>query len=151
MPSLHTMSGRALPSSSLLVVTGGCWRAEDADRPMAYALRDWIRPHWSGPVVVVNDVRFLQEPKWHDQPCITIGGPLVNQVTERWLGELPPVLEVEEEFLVQMTDDDWPPPVRASVWGMHQELTQLALETFRRHYLEPFLARSVLCPSVSMA
>lgn len=128
-----------------LIVTGSDVRAETMDRPLAYRLRDAIRERLDGQsadIVVVSDFRYLHDFANTEIPTISIGGPGVNAVCQKWLEELPVVMTVDDEFWIQTDVEEVEVP-RASVWGVNHETTCTALETFLDRFLEAYLCQSV--------
>jgi len=129
--------------NGLLIVTGSSVRAEDADRPLAYELKDVIERRQDGDrygrkVVVLSDLWYLNSEQLHRMPLISIGGPKVNAVSSYLLSRLPNVLLVENRLVIQM--DMHLRDLRSCVWGVNQELTANAVEIFiSRDYLDRFL------------
>ena len=132
----------------LLIVTGSALRAEEVDRPLAYYLKQQVERHLaddpeaeSDPfrVLVVADFRWLNDEDWQRLPTISLGGPGVNALAHRWLEEVPFALAVDEQYFIQMDPDL--DELRASVWGMDNATTQIAVSAFVRRYLRPFLER----------
>ena len=176
----------------LLIVTGSTLRAEEMDRPLAYYLKQQIdriaaesgADRWK--VVVIADVRWLHDEPLQTCPTISIGGPGVNSVAHQLLEDLPVVLAVDEQFVIQfqtepeeeetgpdpgfehldvdidleleLTSDDEEDPdnetriasmpasgsPRASIWGMDNAQTQIAVAVFARQFLPRFLERSTI-------
>lgn len=128
------------PPPTLLIVTGSTLRAEEADRPLGYCLREHAIASM-GPataaVLVISDFRFLHDKALSNSPVISVGGPGVNALAHKWLEILPFVLIVEDEFFVQL-DEKW--PARASIWGMDHRTTRLAVSTFAERHLAGFLS-----------
>ena len=86
--------------------------------------------------MVVTDVWLMNQELGDFFPAITIGGPAVNAFTEQIYADLPVVVAREQEVFVQMADEG----KRAALWGMDQESTKEAVETFVRNgLLERFL------------
>src|SRR5690349_5110116 len=120
----------------LLLVTGSTLRAEEVDRPLAYYLKQQIeRPESHDPptlvsfrVRVIADFRWIHEELLQALPTISIGGPGVNALAHRWLEEVPVSMAVDEQYYIQM-DPDLDQP-RASIWGMNNETTQIAVSVF---------------------
>ena len=129
----------------LLIVTGSTLRAEEVDRPLAYYLRQRIEQSLAesdldvGPfrVQVVADFRWIHDEPLQDAPTISLGGPGVNALAHRWLEEIPVSLAVDEQYYIQM-DPDLDEP-RASIWGMDNASTQIAVSVFVDRYLSRFL------------
>jgi hypothetical protein len=134
------------PAKMLLIVTGSTLRAEDVDRPLAYYLKQRI-DNWpddaktSSPlsfrVRVVADFRWIHDEPLQVLPTISIGGPGVNALSHRWLEEVPVSLAVDEQYYIQM-DPDLDEP-RASIWGMDNATTQIAVSVFIERFLPRFL------------
>ena len=137
----------------LLIVTGSTLRAEELDRPLAYYLKQQVEQHpvaaEFGPeglrVGVVADLLWLNEDDWQRLPTISIGGPGVNHLARHWFEELPFCLQVDEQFYIQMDPDL--DELHASVWGMDNETTQVAVAAFLRRFLPRFLDRWADAPS----
>jgi hypothetical protein len=129
----------------LLIVTGSTLRAEEVDRPLAYYLRQRIEQSLAesdldaGPfrVQVVADFRWIHDEPLQDSPTISLGGPGVNALAHRWLEEIPVSLAVDEQYYIQM-DPDLDEP-RASIWGMDNASTQIAVSVFLERFLPRFL------------
>jgi len=138
-------------SRFLLIVTGSTLRAEEMDRPLAYYLKQRIEQALADAVAAGRDgledyvVRVVADFRWiHDDPLqsfptICLGGPGVNALSQRWLEEVPVSLAVGERYFIQM-DPDLADP-RASVWGMTNATTQIAVSVFIDRFLPPFLER----------
>jgi hypothetical protein len=129
----------------LLIVTGSTLRAEDVDRPLAYYLKQQI-DRWAGEgtppaipfrVRVVADFRWINDEPLQSLPTLSIGGPGVNALSRRWLEEVPVSLAVDEQYYIQM-DPDLDEP-RASIWGMDNATTQIAVSVFIERFLPRFL------------
>ncbi len=131
----------------LLIVTGSVLRAEEADRPLAYYLQQQIRRRLDGmgpraealQVHVIADFRWLHEDLLHDVPTISIGGPGVNVLAQRWDDDLTPALVVDDSYVIQRDAD--PDVLHVSLWGMDNPSTQLAVAAFLQRYLPEFLDR----------
>lgn len=129
----------------LLIVTGSTLRAEEVDRPLAYYLgqriEQYMAEHPSGPgplaVRVIADFRWIHDEPLQDYPTISVGGPGVNALAHRWLEEVPVSLAVDECYYLQM-DPDLEEP-RASIWGMDNTTTQIAVSVFVERFLGRFL------------
>jgi len=137
-------------SARVLIVTGSTVRAEEVDRPLAYYLKQRVEGHLAaqepdggpGRVLVIADFRWIHEESLQELPTISVGGPGVNALAHRWLEEVPVALAVDERYYLQM-DPDLDEP-RASVWGMDNATTQLAVSVFIDRYLPRFLDH---CPA----
>ncbi len=135
----------------LLIVTGSTLRAEEMDRPLAYyfkqriekMIRETLDKGQSGlegyVVRVVADFRWIHDDPLQILPTISLGGPGVNALSHRWLEEVPVSLAYGERYFIQM-DPDLAEP-RASIWGMDNATTQIAVSVFLDRFLERFLER----------
>jgi hypothetical protein len=131
----------------ILIVTGSTLRAEEVDRPLGYYLKQRIEEALAelstelGPfqVLVIADFRWLHEESLQHLPTISLGGPGVNVLAHRWLEELPVSLVVDEQYFIQMDPDL--DELRASVWGMNNAETQVAVSAFLHRFLPRFLER----------
>ena len=83
------------------------------------------------------DFRWIHEKKLQALPTISIGGPGVNALAHDWLEEVPVSLAVDEQYYIQM-DPDLDEP-RASIWGMDNTTTQIAVSVFLDRFLPCFL------------
>jgi hypothetical protein len=134
-----------LKAERLLIVAGSTLRAEEVDRPLAYYLKQRIEssltpePSASGPsrVLVVADFRWIHDEALQELPTISVGGPGVNALAHRWLEEIPVTLAVDEGYYIQM-DPELAEP-RASIWGMDNTSTQIAVSVFVDRFLPRFL------------
>jgi hypothetical protein len=139
------------PLRVLLIVTGSTLRAEEMDRPLAYYLKQRIekamadaiaagRDALDGYVVrVVADFRWIHDDPLQNLPTISLGGPGVNALAHRWLEEIPVSLAFGERYFIQMDPDL--AEIRASVWGMDNATTQIAVSVFLDRFLPRFLER----------
>jgi hypothetical protein len=128
------------PPGLILIVTGSSLRAEQMDRPLAYYLQHQIGELGSGRDdrmgLVISDRYYLTHADLHDLPLISVGGPGVNRLARKLLRKLCAVLAVEDRFFIQMNADK--DDLRASVWGMDNPQTQIAVVTFVERYLPKF-------------
>ncbi len=142
------MADDELPDPMLLIVTGSTLRAEEVDRPLAYYLKQQLEMRLESqdgsppPVRVIADFRWIHEEPLQRLPTISLGGPGVNALAQRWLEDLPVSLAVDEQYYIQM-DPDLEEP-RVSVWGMDNPTTQVATSAFIQKFLPRFLERSAL-------
>jgi hypothetical protein len=139
------------PFRLVLIVTGSTLRAEEVDRPLGYYLKQRIeqalgeavaegRQGLEGYVVrVVADFRWIHDEPLQNLPTISLGGPGVNALAHRWLEDVPISLAYSERYFIQM-DPDLAEP-RASVWGMDNATTQIAVSVFVDRFLPRFLER----------
>jgi hypothetical protein len=135
----------------LLIVTGSTLRAEEMDRPLGYYLKQRIeqtlfkelttayRGLEDYLVRVVADFRWIHDEPLQSLPTISLGGPGVNALSHRWLEEIPFSLDYGERYFIQM-DPNLAEP-RASIWGMDNNTTQIAVSVFVDRFLPPFLER----------
>jgi len=139
------------PIRLLLIVTGSTLRAEEMDRPLGYYLKQRIEQCLSEAtatghqgladylVRVVADFRWIHDEPLQSLPTISLGGPGVNALSHRWLEEVPVSLAFSERYFIQM-DPELAEP-RASVWGMDNSTTQIAVSVFVDRFLPRFLER----------
>jgi hypothetical protein len=135
----------------LLIVTGSTLRAEEMDRPLGYYLKQRIEQTLvNAPtkgrqgledylVRVVADFRWIHDEPLQSLPTISLGGPGVNALSHRWLEEIPFALDYGEQYFIQMDPNLTEP--RASIWGMDNNTTQIAVSVFIDRFLPPFLER----------
>jgi hypothetical protein len=143
------------PARLILIVAGSTLRAEELDRPLAYYLRQQVegqltqrrtdgRDETPARVLVVADFRFLNDKPLQSLAAISVGGPGVNALAHSWFEELPFTFAVDEQFCIQMDPDLVEP--RASIWGMDNASTQIAVSMFVERYLPKFLDRASQMP-----
>jgi hypothetical protein len=135
----------------MLVVTGSTLRAEEMDRPLGYYLKQRIEQSLSEAsgagrhglddyiVRVVADFRWMHDEPLQSLPTISLGGPGVNALTHRWLEKVPVSLAYSERYFIQMDPDLT--EIRASIWGMDNATTQIAVSVFLDRFLPRFLER----------
>lgn len=134
----------------LLIVTGSTLRAEEADRPLAYYLKQQIETALADADIdgfaarVVADFRWLHEESLQAWPTISLGGPGVNALAHKWLEELPISLAVDDQYYIQMDPDLDEPHV--SLWGMDNATTQIAASAFVQRFLPRFLEHCSTLP-----
>lgn len=130
----------------LLIVTGSSLRAEELDRPLAYYLKKKIEDYQAEHdldtprlvVRVVADFRWMNDEPLQKFPTISVGGPGVNALAHRWLEEVPVALAVDDRYYIQVeTDTDEPP--HASIWGMDNATTQIAVGVFLDRFYPRFV------------
>ncbi len=134
-----------VPERMLLIVTGSTLRAEEVDRPLAYYLKQQVESLLEEdddppPVRVIADFRWISEDSLQRLPTISLGGPGVNLLAQRWLEEVPVSLAVDEQYYIQMDPDLEEPHV--SIWGMDNATTQIATSAFVQKFLPRFLERA---------
>jgi len=140
------------PSARLiLIVTGSTLRAEELDRPLAYYLKQEVERLIAlrtddAPihVLVVADFRWMSDEPLQEIPTISVGGPGVNALAHRWFEDMPFSLAVDELYYIQMDPELVEP--RASIWGMDNPTTQIAVALFVERFLSRFLDRAAESP-----
>jgi hypothetical protein len=124
----------------ILIVTGSTLRAEQMDRPLAYYIQAQVQELSRGEegyqALVVSDRFYLSHPDLHELPLISVGGPGVNRLAQKLLKKLPAALAVEDRFYIQM--DPEREEMRASIWGLDNLQTKMAVVTFAERYLPRF-------------
>ena len=130
----------------LVIVVGAHLRAETADRPLAYRLRErinaWVEKHAatldSKPYpIVCCDIWYMNQDDLMKRPTISIGGAGVNALTAYFVEKLPAAVARENQVFVQL-DTEYV-DLRVCIWGSNHELTVDALEHFDREYLDGYL------------
>jgi hypothetical protein len=141
----------------LLIVTGSTLRAEEMDRPLGYYLKQRIEDCLSHAtangqsgledylVRIVADFRWIHDEPLQSLPTISLGGPGVNALSHRWMEEVPVSLAFSERYFIQMDPDLTEP--RASIWGMDNASTQIAVSVFVDRFLPRFLDRCAIVPA----
>ncbi len=132
-----------LARSGMVIVTGSVIRAEEADRPLAYRLKNTIGQRLDQsdndfPVIVISDLWYLNSVALQEAPAISIGGPGINAVSAHFFKRIPNALMVDNRLLIQL--DPELEDLRACIWGIDHALTVNALELFiNKGYLDSFL------------
>lgn len=130
----------------MLIVVGAHLRAEVADRPLAYRLRErihaWLERFGTGinvPLVpvVCSDIWYMNQEALQQRPTISLGGPGVNALSAYYGQKLPAAVVRENEMVIQL-DPEFT-DLRVCIWGMNHDLTIAALELFIRKYLDGYL------------
>lgn len=131
----------------ILIVVGAHMRAEVADRPLAYTLRDavntWRTEHGAQltnvvpEAVVITDVWYLNNEELHDKPTIALGGPGINALSQAFAQSMDHQPSGDSQVLIQF-DPEYT-DLRACVWGTDHALTKQGLELFIAQYLDGFL------------
>jgi hypothetical protein len=141
----------------LLIVTGSTLRAEEMDRPLGYYLKQRIEDALAQSVTtnqpgledylvrIVADFRWIHDEPLQNLPTISLGGPGVNALSHRWLEEVPVSLAYSERYFIQM-DPDLAEP-RASIWGIDNASTQIAVSVFVDRFMSRFLDRCATVPA----
>ncbi|MBN1764148.1 MAG: hypothetical protein JW860_02740 [Sedimentisphaerales bacterium] len=132
-----------LIEKGLLIVTGSTLRSEQADRPLAYCLKEKIEEAIEGQdndftILVISDLWYLNGEALQRLPTISIGGPGVNALSAHLYKRLTNALVIDNTLLIQM--DPQLNDLRVSIWGMDHQTTVEALEIFiNKGYLTRFL------------
>ncbi len=132
----------------MLIVTGSTPRAETADRPLAYRLRERMLALLNAAsaedpdaravsVVVCSDLWYLNADGLRGRPTISVGGPGVNALSAHLRGRIPVAFAVEDVLMVQV-DLDFV-DLSACCWGADHRATVLALDAFVQRYLDQFM------------
>jgi hypothetical protein len=133
-------------SGLMFIVVGAHLRAEVADRPLAYRLRErihaWLERFGSGmnvPLVpvVCSDIWYMNQEALLLRPTISLGGPGVNALSAYFGQKLPTAVVRENQIVIQL-DPEFT-DLRACIWGMNHQLTVDALELFVSKYLDGYL------------
>lgn len=144
-PPIHRPDADAA-AGLLLIVVGSHLRAEVADRPLAYRLREriaaWLEKFAvdvDPPVlpVVCGDIWYVNQESLQHRPTISLGGPGVNALAAYFNDKLPSGVVRDEKMVIQL-DPDYV-DLRVSIWGMNHDLTVDALELFVRQYMSDYL------------
>lgn len=137
------------PFRLLLIVIGSTLRAEEFDRPLGYYLKQQVEQCLCEGLTtgrdgledcrvrVIADFRWIHHESLQSLPTISLGRPGVNALADRWLEEVPVSLAYWERYLIQMDPDLV--EIRASVWGMDNITTQIAVSVFVDRFLSRFL------------
>lgn len=137
----------------ILIVVGSSLRAEEADRPLAYYLKQQVEEALTrldatdAPVAETFRVAVIADFRWiHDEtlqrwPTISLGGPGVNALAHRWIEELPISLAVDDHYYVQM--DPELEEAHVSIWGMDNPSTQIAVSAFLHRFGTRFFEHCV--------
>jgi len=133
------------PPRLLLIVTGSTLKAEEMDRPLAYYLKQQVdlasgRLDLAFKTLVLADFRWMDDEDLQVLPTISVGGPGVNHLAHSWFEDVAFSLAVDEQYCIQM-DPDLAEP-RASIWGMDNATTQIAVSVFIGRFLPRFLERA---------
>ncbi|MEW6235415.1 MAG: hypothetical protein AB1656_08530 [Candidatus Omnitrophota bacterium] len=130
-------------NETILIVTGSELLPEEKDRPIAYLLKEKIDARGATRhqrAIVVSDRWYMENELFHICPVILVGGPGVNAAAAEIYKSIPVAWSDEESAFVQMAEKT---PVKASLWGLNQEGTLKAADSFLQNgYLESFLSLS---------
>lgn len=136
---------KGMEESCVLIVTGSTLRAEQADRPLAYKLKETIEHRLDEDpcqILVLSDLWYLNDESLQKRPTISIGGPGVNALAAQLYDSLPSAMLVDQTLLIQM--DPHLADLRVSIWGTHRNLTANAIELFTcRGYLGRFMEAAI--------
>ncbi len=133
-------------SNTLLIVVGAHLRAETADRPLAYELRDhamkWLAEHREQlnvtlGVTVCCDIWYLNNERLQHCPTVSLGGPGVNALSAYFAQNLKHDTDAEQQVLIQI-DPEFT-DLRVCIWGSNHELTVKGLDLFVHQYLDGYL------------
>jgi hypothetical protein len=137
------------PPRLLLIVIGSTLRAEELDRPLGYYLQQQVeriskRLDLPFKPLVIADIGWMNDDSLQEVPTISIGGPGVNHLARSWFEEVPFSLAVDERYCIQMDPDL--AELRASIWGMDNASTQIAVSVFVDRFLPRFLEQATHAP-----
>lgn len=133
-------------SNTLLIVVGAHLRAEIADRPLAYALRDhalkWLADHRDQlninlGITVCCDIWYLNNEKLQHCPTISLGGPGVNALSAYYSQRLKQDTNEEQHVLIQI-DPEFT-DLSVCIWGSNHDLTVKGMDLFINQYLDGYL------------
>jgi hypothetical protein len=129
---------------TILIVTATDLQAEAPDRLAADRLRQEVDRRGGGHpyrrAVILGDVAWFETPSFRESPTITIGGPGVNGVANRFGAELPTVWTADQQAVIQAEFTEG--VRRVALWGMNAAETANAVQAFvSRGWLEEFLDR----------
>ncbi len=121
-------------NQTILIVVGTDIKPEEADRPLAYSLRDAINSspdfgkHPFRKCIVISDALYRHDKIIQICPTIAIGGPGVNSAAAEFVEKLPVYLSKDNRYFIQLESDFADP--RVSIWGMDRASTKEAVEMF---------------------
>ena len=128
----------------LVVVVGAHLRAELADRPLGYRLRERILQWQAGhpevrPLqpVLCTDLWYLNAEDLMVRPTISVGAPELNAVSAFFANRLPTALVIDHSLRVQL-DPEFV-TLQACVWGVDEQATASSVDLFEQRYLDAFL------------
>jgi hypothetical protein len=130
----------------LVIVVGAHLRAEVADRPLAYRLKQAVELWLEAPArrlnvpltpVVCTDIWYLNHEALQQRPTISIGGPGVNALSAFYASRLTSAATRANEMVIQL-DPEFV-DLRASIWGLNHQLTVEALQFFVEHFMDGYL------------
>jgi hypothetical protein len=134
-----------MSSQRVVIVVGASLRAEEADRPLAYRLREAIG-EWkqenaevlgvSIEPIVCTDLWYLNDEPLRSEATVCIGGPGVNALSA-YLSEHLDDEHRTADVLMQI-DPDYT-DLRVVIWGQDHVRTVHGVELFIQQYLDGYL------------
>jgi hypothetical protein len=121
-------------NQTVLVVVGTDIKPEEADRPLAYKIRDAVNSspnfgkHPFRKCIVISDALYRHDKIIQICPTIAIGGPGVNSAAAEFVEKLPVYLSKDNRYFIQL-DNKFADP-RVSIWGMDRKSTEEAVDMF---------------------
>jgi hypothetical protein len=121
-------------NQTILIVVGMDIEPEEADRPLAYMLKEAIEaaPHFGGHpfrrCIVISDALYEHDKLIQVCPTIVIGGPGVNAVAGELVEKLPVYLSKNNKYFIQLEKGF--KDQKISIWGMDRDSTAEAIEMF---------------------
>ena len=119
------------------------------DRPLGYYLKQRIEQSYERqPPAAARGWKTILSGSWptfagftmsHFKPTDNLTGARCQRSGPSWLEEVPVSLAFSERYFIQM-DPDLSEP-RASIWGMDNATTQIAVSVFVDRFLPRFLDR----------
>jgi hypothetical protein len=117
--------------TTVLLVVGYGFLAEEEDRPIAYELKRAINARGEASdnrsAVVVTDMWMLNQEMAEMFPAVGVGGPAVNAFTAQIYEDLPVAFARDQQIFIQMNQDRGK---RAALWGMDHRGTREAVQLF---------------------
>jgi len=143
------------PALLILIVVGAHLRAEVADRPLGYRLRERIlkwqdeqdetgETDQSTPrlqPIVCTDLWYLNAAELAGRPAIAIGDPAVNAASAYFSSRLPSAFIIEGTLRVHLDSEFI--ERQAALWGVTQAATASAVDLFAERYLDEFMRAAV--------
>jgi hypothetical protein len=121
-------------NQTILIVVGIDFEPEEADRPLAYKLKQAIESssyfgdHPFRQCLVISDALYQHDKLIRVCPTIAIGGPGVNGVAAEFVEKLPVYLSKSDRYFIQLNKDSR--DFKVSIWGMDRSSTAEAIDTF---------------------
>jgi len=121
-------------NQTILIVVGTDIMPEEADRPLAYKLKDafesspFFGKHPFRKCLVISDTLYRLDKIIRVCPTVAIGGPGVNFATAELIETLPVYLSQENKYYIQLHKDFSDPKI--SIWGMDRKATGEAIDIF---------------------